>query len=338
MPKRTHRKVAGVSVFCLTYCWGQFTDHSSSLQPLLSFTHYQITNHQSLSFTPNLILKHPNNNIPCISNQRPLNELIMAKKTIVFIHGLWIHASSWQLWMDFFTAHGYETLNPPWPGDSHTVEACRANPQAIANRGVTEIADCYAKVIQSLAEPPVVIGHSFGGLIAQVLLGRGIAAAGIAIDPAPIKGVWQLPFSALRASFPVLGNPFNFNKAVSLTFDQFRYGFANAIPGKEAKELYDRWTIPAPARPLFQAATATFAGSETKVNTANASRGPLLITGGEHDHIAPPILGQASVRKYNPAVITEFQLFKERGHSLIVDQGWKEVAEYSLKWLNKNGL
>src|SRR5450432_919042 len=191
----------------------------------------------------------------------------MAKKTIVFIHGLWIHASSWQPWMDFFNQHGYETLNPAWPGDSSTVAESRANPQAIANRGVTEIADSYSKVIASLAEPPIVIGHSFGGLLTQVLLGRGIAAAGVAIDPAPIKGVWQLPFSALKASLPVLGNPFNFKKAVSLTFPQFRYGFANAIPEDEARAIYDRCTIPAPARPLFQAAFATIAGSETKVNT-----------------------------------------------------------------------
>src|ERR1700743_3579522 len=144
----------------------------------------------------------------------------MAKRTIVFIHGLWIHANSWQPWMDFFKQHGYETLNPPWPGDSATVAECRANPQAIANRGVTEVADSYAVVIKSLPEPPILIGHSFGGLLTQILLGRGIAAAGIAIDPAPMKGVWQLPLSALRASLPVLGNPFNLKKAKSLTFDQ----------------------------------------------------------------------------------------------------------------------
>lgn len=262
----------------------------------------------------------------------------MAKRPIVFIHGLWIHASSWQPWMDFFKQQGYETLNPSWPGDSATVAECRANPKPIANRGVTEIADSYAKVIASLPQPPIVIGHSFGGLLVQVLLGRGAAAAAVAIDPAPIKGVWQLPYSALKASLPVLGNPFNLKKAISLTFDQFRYGFANAVPEKEAKELYDQWTIPAPARPLFQAAMATFAGSETKVNTANATRGPLLITGGANDHIAPPILGKASLKKYNSSVVTEFKLFEGRGHSLVVDHGWKEVAEYSLSWLNKQGL
>jgi pimeloyl-ACP methyl ester carboxylesterase len=240
--------------------------------------------------------------------------------------------------MDFFNQNGYDTLNPAWPGDSDTVAESRANPQAIANRGVTEIADSYAKVIATLPEPPIVIGHSFGGLIAQVILGRGIAAAGIAIDPAPIKGVWQLPFSALKASLPVLGNPFNLKKAVSLTINQFKYGFANAVPDEEAQELYDRWTIPAPGRPLFQAAFATFAGKETKADTANATRGPLLITGGEKDNIAPPVLGRASVKKYNTSVVTDFKLFEGRGHSLIVDHGWKEVAEYSLAWLKKNGL
>jgi non-heme chloroperoxidase len=259
----------------------------------------------------------------------------MTKKTIVFIHGLWLHTSSWQAWMDFFNREGYETLNPGWPGDSATVAESRADPESIANRGVKEIADSYAQIISALPQPPVLIGHSFGGLITQVLLGRGIADAGVAIDPAPMKGVWQLPFTALKASLPVLANPFNLKKAVSLTFDQFRYGFANAVPESEAKELYDQWTIPAPARPLFQAAIATFAGSETKVNTANATRGPLLVTGGEKDHIAPPVLGKASCKKYNSSVITEFKLFEGRGHSLIVDQGWKEVAGYISAWLNE---
>jgi pimeloyl-ACP methyl ester carboxylesterase len=262
----------------------------------------------------------------------------MAKKTIVFIHGLWIHSSSWQAWMDFFQAKGYQTLNPGWPGDSATVAASRANPDAIANHGVTEIADSYEKVIKGLSEPPILIGHSFGGLLAQILLGRGVAAAAVAIDPAPMKGVWQLPVSTLKASLPVLGNPFNLKKAYSLTYDDFRYGFANAVPEAEAHELYDKWTIPGPCRPLFQAATAAFAGMETKVNTDNTTRGPLLITGGGSDHIAPPILGQASAKKYNSSVVTDFKLFEGRGHSLIVDHGWKDVAEYSLEWLNGKGL
>jgi non-heme chloroperoxidase len=263
--------------------------------------------------------------------------IYMANRTIVFIHGLWIHASSWQPWMDFFSQHGYETLNPPWPGDSATVAECRAHPELIANRGVKEVADSYACAIASLSQPPIVIGHSFGGLIAQIILGRGIAAGCVAIDPAPFKGVWQLPLSALKASLPVLGNPFNLKKAISLTYNEFRYGFANAVTEEEARQLYERWTIPAPARPLFQAAIATFAGSETKVNTDN-TRGTVLITGGEKDHIAPPILGKASLKKYPSTANAEFKLFEGRGHSLTVDHGWKQVAEFSLAWLKKNGL
>jgi len=164
-----------------------------------------------------------------------------------------------------------------------------------------------------------------------------MASAGVAIDPAPLKGVWQLPLSAVKASWPVIGNPFNLKKAVSLSYDQFRYSFANAVPGVEARDLYEKWTIPAPARPLFQAAFATFAGTDTKVNTSNPTRGPLLITGGEKDHIAPPVLGKASSEKYHSSVVTAFKIFEDRGHSLIIDHGWKEVAEYSLEWLQKMG-
>jgi non-heme chloroperoxidase len=262
----------------------------------------------------------------------------MAKKTIVFVHGLWIHTSAWKPWMDFFNQYGYNTINPSWPGDSATVAECRLHHQAIANRGVGEVVNHYANAIASLDEPPIVIGHSFGGLITQIILARGIAAAGIAIDPAPIKGVWQLPFSALKASLPVLANPFHVSKAVSLSFSQFRYAFANAIPETEARELYDLWTIPAPARPLFQAAVASFTGSETKVDTRNLQRGPLLITGGVKDHIAPPVLGKASLKKYNPSLHTDFKLFEERGHSLVLDHGWKEIAEYALQWLGKQGF
>lgn len=264
----------------------------------------------------------------------------MAKKPIVFIHGLWMHATSWEPWMKFFSQNGYETINPPWPGDGATVEASRANPQLIANHGVAEVADSYAQVIASLTEPPILIGHSFGGLIVQLLLGRGIAAAGIAIDPAPIKGVWQLPLSALKATFPVLGNPFNISKPVALTFKQFQYAFANAVPEQEAKELYDRWAIPGPGRPLFQVATATLnPNSETKVNTANATRGPLLITAGEKDHTVPPVLSKAAFSKYSKSpAVTEFKSFPARGHSITIDHGWHEVAEYSLAWLNQNGF
>lgn len=272
------------------------------------------------------------------SQQSKKDSTMVTTKTIVFIHGLWIHSSAWQQWTDFFNEQGYKTLNPGWPGDAETVAACRANPQAIANRGVSEVVDHYAKIIATLPEPPIVIGHSYGGLVGQILLSRGLASACIAIDPAPMKGVWQLPFSVLKASLPVIGNPFNVRKAKSLTYKQFRYGFANAVSESEAKELYDRWTIPAPCRPLFQAAKASFAGRETKVNTKNVTRGPLLITGGKKDHLAPPIFGKASIKKYNKSVISDFKLFEGLGHSLVIDNGWKEVAEYSLSWLKNKGF
>ena len=259
-------------------------------------------------------------------------------KTIVFIHGLWMHTSSWLHWMEYFNERGYTTHNPGWPGDSPTVEECRSNSKAIANRGVTEVVESYAEYIGSLSELPIVIGHSFGGLIAQILLGQNLASACIALDPAPIKGVWQLPFSVLKASLPVLGNPFNLKKTNTLTFKQFSYGFANELSEKEARELFDLWTIPAPCKPLFQAAMASFIGSETKVDTENTTRGPLLITGGEKDNQAPPILGKASIKKYNSSVISDFKLFKGRGHSIAIDNGWKEVADYSHQWLKKNGL
>ncbi|MFI5134541.1 MAG: alpha/beta hydrolase [Chitinophagales bacterium] len=264
----------------------------------------------------------------------------MAKNPIVFIHGLWMHSNTWQPWMQFFSANGYECFNPDWPGDGATVEASRANSRAIANHGIKEVADNYARVIASLPAPPILIGHSFGGLLAQILLGRGVAAAAVAIDPAPMKGVWQLPLTALRASLPVLGNPFNLTKAVSLSFKQFRYAFANMISEQEAKELYDRCTVPSPARPLFQVAAATLnPGAESKVNTVNSTRGPLLITSGDKDHIVPPVLCKAAFSQYRKSsAITELVSFEARGHSLTIDHGWKEVAEYSLAWLNKKGF
>jgi pimeloyl-ACP methyl ester carboxylesterase len=264
----------------------------------------------------------------------------MPASPIVFIHGLWMHSSSWKPWMDFFSQHGYECMNPGWPGDGATVEESRANKKAIADHGIKEVADGYAKVIAALPSKPILIGHSFGGLMVQILLGRGIAAAGIAIDPAPIKGVWQLPFSALKASFPVLGNPFNLTRSVTLTHTQFRYAFTNAITEEESKEIYDRLTVPSPARPLFQVAFATLnPGAQNKVNTSNNTRGPLLITSGDKDHIVPPVLCKATFNKYKrSSAITELKTFTNRGHSLASDRGWTEIADYSLKWLKEKGL
>jgi pimeloyl-ACP methyl ester carboxylesterase len=264
-----------------------------------------------------------------------------AKSTpVVFVHGLWLHAESWKNWVQFFRENGYEASAASWPGDSETTEATRKNAKAVAGYGVTEIADHIAGQLEPLPKQPILIGHSFGGLLVQNLLGRNLAVAGIAIDPAPIKGVPELPLSALRSSFPVLSNPLNFKRAVSLTEHQFRFGFTNALPKQEAKELYDRYAMPAPGRPLFQAATANFnPKSATRVNVANANRGPLLLISGEKDNTVPPVMVKSTLKAYRPSpAVTEIKEFTGRGHSLTIDSGWRELAQYSLDWLRAKGL
>jgi pimeloyl-ACP methyl ester carboxylesterase len=259
---------------------------------------------------------------------------------IVFVHGLWLHGDSWNNWLRFFRENGYQATAASWPGDSESTEATRRNAGAVAGYGVTEIADHIAAQLRAFDRKPILIGHSFGGLLVQNLLGRDLASAGIAIDPAPIKGVPELPLSALRSSFPVLGNPLNFKRAVSLTEHQFRFGFTNALQEKEAKELYAKYAMPAPGRPLFQAATATFnPHSATKVNVANASRGPLLLVSGGKDNTVPPVMVKSALRVYRKSpAITELKEFSGRGHSLTIDSGWRELAEYSLGWLKAKGL
>jgi pimeloyl-ACP methyl ester carboxylesterase len=242
--------------------------------------------------------------------------------------------------MEFFRGKGYATTAASWPGDADTTESTRRNGQALAGHGVSEIADHIAGQLQIFEEKPILIGHSFGGLLVQNLLNRDLGAAGVAIDPAPIKGVPELPFSALRSSYPVLGNPFNYYRAVSLTEAQFRFGFANAISKQEAKKLYATYAMPAPGRPLFQAATATFnPNAATKVNLLNATRGPLLLIAGGADHTVPPLLVKSALKAYrkSPAV-TEYKEFPDRGHSLTIDSGWQELAEYILNWLNDKGF
>ena len=263
-----------------------------------------------------------------------------AKNPIVFVHGLWLHAESWNNWKEFFRANGYEVVAASWPGDAENTEATRKNANALAGFGVGEIADHIAKQLKAFDKKPILIGHSFGGLLVQNLLGRDLASAAVAIDPAPIKGVPELPVSALKSAFPVLGNPFNLNRSVSLTESQFRFGFTNAVSEQEAKELYAKYAMPAPGRPLFQAATATFnPNSATKVNVANATRGPLLLISGLEDNTVPPVLVKSTLRAYGKSsAVTEYKEFANRGHSLTIDSGWKELAEYILKWLKDRGF
>jgi len=259
---------------------------------------------------------------------------------VIFIHGLWLHASSWQPWADLFAAEGYQPLTPGWPGDPDTVEAARANPETIADHGIDDVTDHYAKIIDGLAAKPILIGHSFGGMIAEKLLGLDYAAAAIAIDAAQIKGVLPLPLSALRATLPVFKNPANKHRAVSLTAEQFRFSFGNAVSPEESDALWERWTIPAPGKPLFEAAAANFSlHSPAKVNTGNSGRGPLLLIMGGQDHTVPEVITKATLKQYRHSdAVTELAEFADRGHSLIIDSGWREVAGGCLSWLAKQGL
>jgi non-heme chloroperoxidase len=262
------------------------------------------------------------------------------RNPVVFVHGLWLHAESWDNWVEFFRHSGYQAMAASWPGDSDSTEATRQNARALAGYGVTEIADHIAKQLVRFDRRPILIGHSFGGLLVQNLLGRNLGAAAIAIDPAPIKGVPELPVNALRSALPVLSNPLNFKRAVALTEHQFRFGFGNAVSEQESKALYAKYAMPGPGRPLFQAATATLnPNSATKVNVANATRGPLLLVAGEKDNTVPPVMVRSALRAYSKSpAITELKEFSGRGHSLTIDSGWRELAEYSLSWLKAKGL
>ena len=254
---------------------------------------------------------------------------------VVFVHGLWLHATSWAPWMELFQAGGYTPVAPGWPGEPDTVDEARSQPDEVAGKGIDDVVEHYAQIIRDLDAPPIVIGHSFGGLIVQRLLGQDLAAAAVAIDPAPIKGVLLLPASALRVASIGLRNPANRNKAVALTPEQFRYGFANALPAQESADLYDKWAIPSPAKPLFEAATANLVPrSPAKVNTGNKTRGPLLLIAGGHDHTVPASITRSTRKLYHTSpAITDLREFNDRGHSLTIDHGWREIADEALSWL-----
>jgi non-heme chloroperoxidase len=259
------------------------------------------------------------------------------KTPVVFIHGLWLLPSSWDRWSAVFEESGYTALTPGWPDDPETVAEANAHPEVFAHKTVGQVADHYAEVIGRLEKKPVVIGHSFGGLLTQIVAGRGLAQASVAIDPAPFRGVLPLPISSLRSAKPVLGNPANRNRAVPLTYEQFRYGFANAVSEDEAKELYETFAVPASGAPLFQAAAANLnPWTEAKVDTKNAERGPLLIISGEKDHTVPWAIANASYKKQkrNDGV-TEIVEIPNRGHALTIDNGWREVADKALAFVKR---
>src|SRR6478752_4106648 len=260
------------------------------------------------------------------------------RQPVVFIHGLWLLAGSWDTWRQLFEEKGYAAVAVDWPDDPADYAAAHADPNAFAKKGVGQVADHVAEVIGDLKRKPIVIGHSFGGLLAQIVAGRGLSLATVSIDPAPSRGVLPLPFSALKASFPVLGNPTNRHKAVTLTFDQFRYGFANAVSEEEAHELYDTFHVAASGVPIFQAAFANInPGTEVKADKKNPGRGPMLIISGEKDHQVPHAIANATFKKQrkNKENVTEFREIENRGHSLTIDSGWQEVAQASLDFVSR---
>jgi pimeloyl-ACP methyl ester carboxylesterase len=259
------------------------------------------------------------------------------RRPVVFIHGLWLLPESWDRWAAFFDENGYAPLTPGWPGDPETREEALSDPQRFAGNGIERVAAHHAAIIGRLEKKPAVVGHSFGGLLAQIVAGRGLAAATVSISPAPSRGVLPLPLSALRASAPVLGKPANRNKAVTLTFEQFRYAFANAVPEDEARRLYDEHHVAAPGRPIFQAATANLnPWTEARVDTANTQRGPLLVLSGDRDHTVPWAIANASYKRQrrNPS-ITEIEKVDGHGHALTIDDGWNDAAEKALAFVRR---
>jgi pimeloyl-ACP methyl ester carboxylesterase len=256
---------------------------------------------------------------------------------VVFIHGLWLLPNSWDRWAALFEQAGYTALTPGWPDDPDTVAEARAHPEVFARKKVGPVADHFSELIGRLKKKPAVVGHSFGGLLTQIAAGRGLSAASVAIDPAPFRGVLPLPLSALKAASPVIGNPANRNRSIPLTYPQFRFAFANAVSEDEAKELYDTFAVPASGAPLFQAAFANLnPWTKAKVDSKNPARGPLLIISGQKDNTVPWAIANASYKrqKRNQGV-TEIVEIPNRGHALVIDSGWREVAEKALAFVQR---
>lgn len=258
---------------------------------------------------------------------------------VVFIHGLWLLSSSWERWRRLFEDNGFQTIAPGWPDDPDSVEEARKDPDVFAHKMVKQVTDHYLEAIDALTIAPAVVGHSFGGLIAQKIAGEGVSAVTVAIDPAPFRGVLQLPLSALKSGSPILGNPANLNRAVSLTYEQFVFGWANALDEAEAKQLYEEYHVPASGVPLFQAATANLNPfAETKVDTKNPERGPLLLVSGASDNTVPTSMVEGAYKlqsKHHPDD-TELVTIPDRGHSLTIDSGWKDVADTALEFVQRN--
>jgi len=256
---------------------------------------------------------------------------------VVFIHGLWLLAGSWENWASFFDEAGYAPVTPIWPDDPETVEQARANPDAFGGKTLGMVADHTTEVINALDKQPTVMGHSTGGLLAQIIAGRGLSAATVAIDPGPFRGVLPVPASSLKSAAPVLKKPLSRGRAVTLTLDEFKYGWANALSAEEAEQIYSTYHVAAPASALMQMVNANVNPfTEAKVDTKNPDRGPLLIIDGEKDHTVPWAIANASFKKQRRNEgVTEITTIPDRGHSLTIDSGWREVAQASLDFVKR---
>ena len=260
--------------------------------------------------------------------------------TIVLIHGLWMSPLSWEKWIERFGALGYRVLAPGWPGMDGDIDQFRADPSAVDRLGIEEIIDHYDAIVRDLETPPIIMGHSFGGAFAEVLVDRGLGAAGVGIDAAAVKGITNVPFPQLKSGFPILKNPANNHRAVALTFNEFRYGFANAMTEEAAREAYERYAVPGPGRVLYQAAFANLnPHAATKVDFGKAPRAPLLLIAGEHDHTVPAVVDRSVATHYEKSpALTEYKEFPGRSHFIIGQDGWEEVADYALRWAVDHAL
>lgn len=276
-------------------------------------------------------------------NERERAEIDQANASgrtpVVFIHGLWLLAGSWDRWRELFEMSGYSTIAPGWPDEPATVAQARANPKVLAGKTVQGVTDHYLDAVARLDRAPAIIGHSFGGLIAQKIAGVGASAVTVSIDPAPGRGVLPLPLPAIKAGLPVLGNPLNLRRSVTLTFDEFRYGWANALDEIEARELYDEFHVAASGVPIYQAAIGNInPRTQTRVDYTTNDRGPMLIVSGQKDHAVPPAMAHAAYKKQaKNSAVTQFVELPDRGHSLVIDHGWEEVASTALDFIRRHG-
>lgn len=268
----------------------------------------------------------------------PNNKTSPAPDTVVFVHGLWLTALSWEHWAERYARRGFKVVARSWPGMEGDIEALRRDPSAIAGLGVTEIVDHYEGIIRQLERPPVIIGHSFGGLVTQMLVDRGLGASAVAISPAPVKGIFILPFSTLKAAYPALKNPFDTHRAVPLTLEQFHYGFTNHLTEEESEPIYARYAVPGPNHVLFQASFANFnPHAATTVDFHNDDRAPLLLIGNGRDHTVPASVVKANHNLYrHSTAVTEYTEYPDRTHWTLGQDGWEGVADYALDWALTN--